>query len=253
MSLLIALLCQILAIATVSLFYKTGWWLQPNWLLWIQPLLAALLSRLLRQPIWWLPIHLLFVPAVWLFLTFQIPDWFYLSAFLISLAVFWGTFKGDVPLFLSSDAVSNALATIVKRQRANNLIDLGAGIGSAVIPLARQLPNLEITAVERAPLPWLILRWRCRQFSNIKVLRKNLWDIDLADYDVVFLFLSPLAMPRMQDKCLQEMRTKSLVVSSSFEMPIWPAESILQLKDAKQTHLYCYRMPENRGFSSASA
>jgi predicted O-methyltransferase YrrM len=153
-----------------------------------------------------------------------------------------------VPLFLSSDAVTNALATIVKRQRANNLIDLGAGIGSAVIPLAKQMPKLEITAVERAPLPWLILRWRCRRFSNIKVLRENLWDTALTDYDIVFLFLSPLAMPRMQDKCLQEMRTKSLVVSSSFEMPLWPAESILQIKDAKRTRLYCYRLPEKRGF-----
>jgi hypothetical protein len=55
-------------------------------------------------------------------------------------------------------------------------------------------------------------------------------------------------MPRMQDKCLQEMRTKSLVVSSSFEMPLWPAESILQIKDAKRTRLYCYRLPEKRGF-----
>ncbi|PPD33835.1 MAG: hypothetical protein CTY19_06650 [Methylomonas sp.] len=248
MSLLIALLCQILAIASTSLIYKTGGWLQPHWLIWTQPVLAAALSKMLRQPWWWQLIHLLFVPAVWLFLTFQIDGWIYMAAFLLSLAIFWGTFKGDVPLFLSSDAVSKALATIVKRQRANNLIDLGAGIGSAVIPLAKQLPQLEITAVERAPLPWLILRWRCRRFSNIKVLRQNLWDTALAEYDIVFLFLSPMAMPRMQDKCLQEMRTRSVVVSSSFEMPIWPTERTIQLKDIKHTRLYCYRLPEKRGF-----
>lgn len=248
MSLLKALLCQILALAMASLLYKTGWLLQLNWLLWIQPILAASISRLFRQPVWWLPIHLLFVPAVWLFLTFQIPDWIYLSAFLVSLAIFWGTFKGDVPLFLSSTAVSDALASIVKQQRAKNLIDLGAGIGSAVIPLAKQLPKLKITAVERAPLPWLILHWRCRRFSNIQVLRKNLWETSLTDYDIAFLFLSPLAMPRMQDKCLQEMRTNSLVVSSSFEMPIWPAEKTVELNDAKRTCLYCYRLPEKRGF-----
>jgi Precorrin-6B methylase 2 len=248
MSLLTALLCQILAIATTNLLYKTGWPLPVNGLLWIQPLLAALISRLFRQPKWWLPIHLVFSPAIWLFLTFQIPGWIYLSAFLISLAVFWGTFKGDVPLFLSSNAVSDSLASIVQQQQATNLIDLGAGIGSAVISLARQMPKLEITAVERAPLPWLILRWRCRRFSNIKVIRQNLWDTALTDYDIVFLFLSPLAMPRIQNKCMQEMRTRSLVVSSSFEMPLWPAESILQLKDTKRTHLFCYRLPEKRGF-----
>lgn len=247
MTLLTALFCQFLALACTNLLYKTGWSLPTNWL-WLQPVLAAILSRLFRQPIWWLPIHLLFVPTVWLFLTFQIPGWVYLSAFVISLAIFWGTFKGDVPLFLSSTAVSDALADTVKRQHAKNLIDLGAGIGSAVIPLAKQLPELAITAVERAPLPWLILRWRCRKLSNIKVLRKNLWDTDVADYDAVFLFLSPLAMPRMQDKCLQEMRSNSLVVSSSFEMPLWPAEKVIQLDDAKSTRLYCYRLPEKRGF-----
>src|SRR5574343_125652 len=233
MSLLIALLCQILALATASLLYKTGWPLPVNGLLWIQPLLAALLSKLFRQPLWWLPIHVLFVPTVWLFLTFHIPGWIYLTAFLVSLALFWGTFKGDVPLFLSSNAVSGSLADIVKQQQTSRLIDLGAGIGSAVIPLARQLPELKITAVERAPLPWLILRWRCRRYGNIEVRRQNLWDAGLGDYDLVFLFLSPLAMPRMQDKCLREMRSNCLVVSSCFEMPRWPAETVIQLDDTK--------------------
>lgn len=248
MPLLTALLCQTLALAAASLLYKAGWPLPVSWLLWIQPLLAALLSRLFRQPLWWLPIHLLFAPAVWLFLRFQIPGWIYLTAFLISLAIFWGTFKGDVPLFLSSDAVSDSLAGIVKQQQASRLIDLGAGIGSAVIPLARQLPGLKITAVERAPLPWLILRWRCRRYVNIEVCRQDLWDATLADYDTVFLFLSPLAMPRMQEKCLREMRSNCLVVSSSFEMPLWPAENVIQLDDAKHTRLYCYRLPEKSGF-----
>ncbi len=151
MSLLVALLCQILAIATSSLMYKAGWWLQPYWLIWTQPVLAVALSRMLRQAWWWQLIHLLFVPAVWIFLTLQIDGWIYLSAFLISLAIFWGTFKGDVPLFLSSDAVSKALETIVKRQRANNLIDLGAGIGSAVIPLAKEGSSWRPDPRDRSP------------------------------------------------------------------------------------------------------
>ena len=158
------------------------------------------------------------------------------------LLVFWGTVKGDVPLFLSSDAVTKSLQAIVDRENAATFIDLGAGVGSVAVPMAKHRPGMAVEAWERAPIPWLIAAWRCRKLANAAVHRKSFWECDLPIYDVAFAFLSPAPMPALGEKVLSEMRPGSLLVSSTFPVPGWEPESIVQLEDRMQTRLYCYRI-----------
>jgi hypothetical protein len=202
---------------------------------------AALWSRVLRQPYWWLPIHFLFLPAVIALLTLQLPSWLYLLIVLLLALVFWGTVKGDVPLFLSSSAVADALTSIVDRENAGMFADLGAGVGSVAVPLARRL-SIKVDAWERAPLPWLITAWRCRKLPNADVKRESLWGCDLDRYDVVFAFLSPAVMSELGEKIRREMRPGSLFVSSSFPIPDWRPESVVQIDDRRRTKLFCYRV-----------
>lgn len=244
MQLLKAACCQISAILLLWLaapwlaqFQLTGFWLVG-----LQATLASLLSLAARQPVWWLPIHLCFLPALWLAQTLALPSAVFLGIFLLLVLIFWGTIKGEVPLFLSSPAVNAALFEIISTENPANLIELGAGIGTVVVPLAKKCPILPITAIENAPLPWLILRWRCRKLANVKVSRQSFWECNFDGYALAFAFLSPLVMPRIGEKCRTEMQ-RGLLVSSSFEIPAQPAETILTLNDSRQTRLYCYRFP----------
>ncbi len=206
----------------------------------VQGVAAALWSRVLRQPYWWAPIHLLFLPAAIALLTLQLPSGLYLLVVLLLALVFWGTVKGDVPLFLSSTSVADALATIVDRENAGMFADLGAGVGSVAVPLAQHRVMM-VDAWERAPLPWLVTAWRGRKLPNMDAKRESLWDCDLARYDVVFAFLSPAVMAKLGDKVRREMRPGSLFVSSSFPIPGWQPESIVQIEDRRRTKLFCYR------------
>ena len=207
----------------------------------VQGIAAALCSGLLRQPYWWLPIHLLFLPAAIAMLTLHLPSWLYLSAVLLLALVFWGTVKGDVPLFLSSSAVADAVKTIVDQENAEVFADLGAGVGSVAVPLARQR-SLVVDAWEYAPLPWLVTAWRCRKLSNAKVKRASLWGCELGRYDVVFAFLSPAVMAELGEKVRDEMRPGSLFISSSFPVPDWEPESVISITDRRKTKLFCYRL-----------
>lgn len=207
----------------------------------VQGMAAALCSGVLRQPYWWLPIHVLFLPTAIAMLTLHLPSWLYLSVVLLLALVFWGTVKGDVPLFLSSSAVADAVKAIVDQENAEVFADLGAGVGSVAVPLARQRP-LIVDAWEYAPLPWLITAWRCRKLSNAKVKRASLWDCDLGRYDVVFAFLSPAVMTELGEKVRDEMRPGSLFISSSFPVADWEPESVTSIADRRQTQLFCYRL-----------
>lgn len=207
-----------------------------------QGIIAAVSSRLFYQPRWWIPIHLLFLPTALGLSILNFPSWAYLLTLLVFALVFWGTVKGDVPLFLSSSAVAEAMISLVKQEHADSFVELGAGVGSVVVPLAKRFLLLNITALERAPLPWLILRYRCRLLSKVIVQNKSLWDCDLANKNLVFAFLSPLFMDQLGEKVRREMRSGSLFVSSSFPVPGWAPESVMLLSDRRKTKLYCYRL-----------
>lgn len=181
------------------------------------------------------------MPTAITLLTLQLPSWLYLVILLLLGLVFWGTVKGDVPLFLSSTCVVDALASIVDREHAQAFADLGAGIGSVAVPLAQQR-TLQVEAWEHAPLPWLITAWRCRKLSNASVKCTSLWHCDLARYDLVFAFLSPAVMVKLGEKILREMRPGSLFISSSFPIPDWEPEAIIQIEDRRGTRLFCYRL-----------
>jgi hypothetical protein len=244
MKLLKALLAQLLGAAlTLLLAWRLPGFMHGMWFLVLtQGFIAAACSSLLRQPIWWVPIHLLFLPGALILLTLQLPSWLYLMAALLLTLIFWGTFKGDVPLFLSSTAVVDALKALVEKEQSKQFVELGAGVGSVVIPLAKHRPAMTVTAYERAPLPWIITAWRSRKLSNLTVQRSSFWACDLGRYDVVFAFLSPDPMPELGEKIKREMRPGSLFIASSFPVPHWQPERIQQIQDRRGTRLYCYRI-----------
>ena len=244
MPLLKALLCQILAVFIVLLLnrYVIVTAIKIKFLLLLQVLIAMALSRLVGQARWWMLIHASFLPGVFLLQSLQLTASWYLVFFILSVLIFWGTVKGDVPLFLSSTPVVKAVLTLVAKEQADSFIDIGAGLGSMVLPVANENPQLRIMAVERAPLPWLIAKWRCRHLKNIEVKRANFWALNLADYDVVFAFLSPLVMKKIADKVQKEMRNDTLFISSTFPVPDWLPETIIETSDKRQKQLFCYRI-----------
>jgi energy-coupling factor transporter transmembrane protein EcfT len=211
-------------------------------LLIIQSSCAMLSSKLLRQPTWWLAIHLVFLPAALALHSLQLSAHWYLLMLIVLILVFWGTVKGDVPLFLSSNAVVDAVSQLITQESAQHFAELGAGIGTISIPLAKQHPQLIIDAWEKAPIPWVINIWRSRHYANSHCYRSNLWSCDFSQYDVIFAFLSPTIMPDLGAKLQTAMRPGSLLISSSFAIPDWQPETIKQVNDLAKTQLFCYRI-----------
>jgi len=243
MTLLRAFTCQVIALAlTLGFAYWLPIFHYPVVFLFAQSGLAVGISLLLRQPNWWIPIHLLFLPSAYILLTLALPSWLYLLIVVLMTLIFWGTIRGDVPLFLSSPEVAQALVSLLQQERARTFADLGSGVGSIAIPIAERLTELKINAWERAPLPWLVSAWRGRRLSNFIASRRNFFATNFEHYDVVFAFLSPAVMPEVSEKVKREMRPGTLFISSSFPVPNWSPESIKRIKDRRKTLLFCYRI-----------
>lgn len=245
---IIALLLQAVALAVVFL-------LAPSETIRMHPLpfallcgvLAAALSRAVGLARWWLLIQLLFVPALVLALALQLPPNFFLVVFLILLVVYWSTFRTQVPLYLSSNKIWNALELLLPAEAPNKnftFMDLGSGIGGVLTHLAGVRSDGRYYGVEAAPLPYLMswLRIRLGGYRNCEVKWGSLWDCDLSQYDVVFAYLSPVPMNELWQKARREMRPGTVFISNTFTVAEHPPQQTFTVDDLHRSTLYIWHM-----------
>lgn len=203
---------------------------------------ALFFARLTRQAWWWWLIHALFAPLAWAASTMAIDPGWYLLLFIALLLVYRGALGGQIPLYLSNRPTAAALAAITGDLSNMRFLDLGAGLGSVLSPLAAQRPEAHFTGVENAPVTWLAGRLRTARQANCDWRWGDLWRADLGSYDVVYAFLSPAPMAALWTKVQREMRPGTLFISNSFPVPAIAAERVIEVGDARQTRLYCYRL-----------
>lgn len=208
-------------------------------------LIAMTLSHLAGLARWWLLIQLLFVPGLVLMLSLNISPTVFLAVFLILLVVYWSTFRTQVPLYLSSDKVWCTLEGFLpdkKPETSFSFIDLGSGLGGVLAHLAVVRPDGQFSGVESAPLPFLLSWLRIRGYRNCEVHWSSLWDCDLAKYDVVFAYLSPVPMKQLWHKARAEMCPGTIFISSTFAVPGQAPHETVQVDDLHHSTLLIWRM-----------
>ena len=228
--------------AGLGTFYALGLSIPYIAILIVQGMIAAWIGHKLVLPKWWIPVQIILPPAALLVGTFEVPAWIFLAVFLVLLLVYWNSARGRVPLYLTNRETWHALASIIESRQATHFVDLGCGIGGALLYLAKTHPNTEFTGVESAPLPFLLawIRARLSGLDNLSIRYGSLWKQPLADYDFVYVFLSPAPMPELYEKVNREMQPNSVFVSNSFTVPGFDAEQIIQVNDKRETQLYLW-------------
>lgn len=185
-----------------------------------QGVAAAVLARWRGMAPWWLAIHLLFPFALALALALHLPSWIYLAAFAALLTLYWSTFRTQVPFYPSGRSTWAAVEALLPQGRPVRCIDIGSGFGGLVMYLAPRHPEHSVTGIELAPLPWLASLVRASLMrSAARFMRGDYHALNFADYDVVFAYLSPAAMPALWHKARSEMNKGALLLSYEFTIP----------------------------------
>jgi SAM-dependent methyltransferase len=188
----------------------------------LQGALAAVLTAWRGLARWWIAMQALFPLALLTTLALHLPPVLYLAAFLFLLMLYWSTFRTQVPFYPSGPRVWQAVLDLLPADRAPRVIDIGSGLGGLVLALSRARPEGEFIGIELAPLPWIASLLRARMSrSRARFIRGDYDALDLAQFDVVFAYLSPAAMPALWQKVQREMRPGSLLLS--YEFPIFGA------------------------------
>ncbi|BCN92833.1 hypothetical protein THMIRHAM_06180 [Thiomicrorhabdus immobilis] len=214
----------------------------PYWgLVFIQALLASLVSCRLGLPCWWRWIQFFIPVGLYLGVLLKFDPIWALVIFVVVWMVFANAFKERVPLYLTNNTTREALKNLVKRKRRVRFLDLGCGLGGNVAFMSQLKPVAESHGVETAPIPYLISKM-ITALRGGQTFAMDMWKTELAYYDVVYAFLSPEPMPRLWNKVKEEMLPGSIFVSNSFAVPDVEPSEVWELSDSRKTILYIYRL-----------
>lgn len=157
----------------------------------------------------------------YIFLLFHLV--FALSVLYLTVSFFTGA-----PFVPSNRKSAQAMVDIAKIKPGMIVYDLGSGDGR----LLRAATKKGAHAVGIEINPFLVLWSRMKKLT---VRWQNLWTADIQDADVVFVYLLPGHMKKLEQKLKSELRPGALIVSNSF---IFPNLNIV--RQDKENHIYVF-------------
>lgn len=185
----------------------------------LQGVCAYGLSIAVNMARWWRYIQLFFPWSIWLALQWDIPAHYFFLGFAVFAALFWSVFLTQVPFYPSRPAVWSAVAQLLPNQTIR-ILEIGSGLGNFAIHMAQSRPESRVEGIEIAPLPWFISICQAwvRQ-SKVRFQLGNYERVHFSEYDLIFAYLSPAAMPELWEKAIKEMAPNSLLISHEFPVP----------------------------------
>ncbi len=233
-----------LTVGIAWLFAEAGVALPPLAAGLLTGVLGAMLGRLAGLDSWWMVIQCLFPVGILVARGAPVPPWIWLALFFVLVVVYWSTFRTQVPLYLSSSKVREALVPLLP-DGPFRFIDVGSGVGGVLTDLARRRADGEYHGIESAPLPYLVSRLRIAlgRHRNCHAHWGSFWSADLTSYDVVFAYLSPVPMAALWEKARAELRPGATFISNTFVVDVAPPTRMVQVDDLHRSTLYVWSMP----------
>jgi Methyltransferase domain len=190
-------------------------------------------ASLFRLPLPWILICAALPPAFTISQAESFnPYWYLVGLFGIG-AVFLPAIWTRVPYYPTASADYEVILSQLPYKPGVRFIDLGCGSGKLLVFLARRAVWGNYTGVELAPMTFAFARvftWIFAKKNNVTIRFGDLSRVDLSEYDVVFAFLSPAAMPKLWEKVRCEMKSGSIFVTSCFAAPA-PATNTFEGKN----------------------
>jgi hypothetical protein len=157
-------------------------------------------------------------------------------------SIAWSTLRLGISPMPSSRRVRAALLELVPREVDGEVHELGAGWGGLALALADARPRARVVAWEASFVPWLVCRLRLalRPRPNLELRRRDFFEADLSGAQVVVCYLWTGAMTRLAEKFAAELKDGAVVLSQTFALRGWTAETTRVVDDVYRTPVYRY-------------
>ncbi|HVV25859.1 MAG TPA: hypothetical protein VHC21_02410 [Candidatus Saccharimonadales bacterium] len=137
---------------------------------------------------------------------------------IVLLVCFGGVLLAGAPYLPTLGPQVRAALELADLQPGQTLIELGCGDGKVLIAAARAGANA--VGYELNPLLALVAWLRTRRYRRqVQVKWGDFWRADWPPAEVIFTFLLPRYMPKLNKKCMQYKHKPVKLVSFAFAIP----------------------------------
>lgn len=160
---------------------------------------------------------------------------------IFSVVNFVSLLRDKVPYVATPAWVQDWLVAHVPLRDGMTVVDLGCGDGRMLRTLLTKNPRMKAIGYERNWWPYGKALWQS-QGLPLTVLRKDFYRADLHDADVVYCFLMPAVMAKVERLLRAQLKPGSLVYSYAFPLPTWEPEQVVANPNLqRKSALYVYR------------
>lgn len=132
------------------------------------------------------------------------------------LPMLWGAGYAPSPKRDAVKVMKHAIEKYLDGNENISIVDLGSGFGGICFEAVKRFPNAVCTGIEIDPIKvlWSRIASRFKKYGDrTRFIWGNIFNIDLGSYDIVYMFLWPLTVSRIEDKILKEVKKKIVVIS----------------------------------------
>ena len=141
---------------------------------------------------------------------------------LLLLSMVWPPDSPWAPWWRTSHKTARAICELARIKKGDLIYDLGCGDGTALITAAKEF-GANGVGIEIDPVRYWTSKIRIRSnglSKRITVIRKNFFQENIKNADVVFVYLVPKALEKLLPKFKQELKKGTRIVSFVYEITL---------------------------------
>jgi 16S rRNA A1518/A1519 N6-dimethyltransferase RsmA/KsgA/DIM1 with predicted DNA glycosylase/AP lyase activity len=129
-------------------------------------------------------------------------------------------FRGFAPFFTTSAKAIRMVLEAVTINPHDHIYELGAGSARFLQAVEKMYPTTRLTGIEYSPLTYWLAKLNIKaKKSKVKLIRQNLFKTNLKDANLIYCYLIPDMMPKLQEKIMAECQPGTKIISHMFSIP----------------------------------
>jgi SAM-dependent methyltransferase len=146
--------------------------------------------------------------------------------------------RSAAPFFPSTKTVMRRAMKEADLKPGELFYDLGAGTGTSLIIADKEF-GAHAIGFEINILPYLIAKIKIFLFrSHAKIIFRSLFKQDLKEADVIFCFLLPRTMEKLESKLKAELKPGARLIAYTFPLPNTKPEKIIPIREGWNIFVY---------------
>ncbi len=165
----------------------------------------------------------------------------FLFGALLLFAVFYAVqfynilFRNFAPYLNTKHKTIYRIISEIDIQGNEIIYELGCGNAGFLQLISKKYPNTKLFGYEYSFLPWLIanIQLKIHGIKNLQILRKNIFQIDLSNANIIYCYLNPASMEKLKNKFNKKCQPNTQIISNKFQIQNWIPQKVISIKNEK--------------------